>query len=134
MYISMKGSKGKCSEVFYVSNLVSADGASECVFLSIGRMLYLERAGVCARAPGQLVLGVAGHIVAVDLPLVARLAEVSVAPAEPLSDRATEFTLELDIVSAVLLAVNYTCSYLASGALTTDQLFWFILLTLLLCT
>jgi hypothetical protein len=97
-------------------------------------MLYLERAGVCARAPGQLVLGVARHIVAVDLPLVARLAEVSVAPAEPLGDRATEFTLELDIVGTVLLAVDYTCSYLAGRALATDQLFWFILLTLLLCT
>jgi len=39
------------------------------------------------------------------LPLVTRLTEMSVAPAEPLRDRAAEFALELDEVGTVLRAV-----------------------------
>jgi hypothetical protein len=55
----------------------------------------------------QLVFRVFAHVVTVALALVARLAEVGVPPAEPLSNTAAEFTLELDEVFSVLRAVIY---------------------------
>ena len=73
-----------CSEVFDVSEFVSADRAAERVLLSIRRVLHLQGALWAATALGQFVLRIARHVVALNLPRVTRLTEVGVAPAEPL--------------------------------------------------
>jgi len=47
---------------------------------------------------------------------------MGVSPAEPLSDRATEFTFELNKIEAVLFTVSDTSSNSYRGATCTDQL------------
>ena len=62
----------------------------------------------------QLILRVFTYIVSTALPLVAWLAEVGVAPTEPLSNTATEFALEFNEIFAVLGTIlnwNVTTSW-----------------------
>lgn len=54
---------------------------------------------------------------------MARVAEMSGAPTEPLSDRAAEFALEFNELVSVLFAIILTDSDCLCGALTTDQFF-----------
>jgi hypothetical protein len=68
-------------------------------------VLAASRAFTLAEAFWQLVFGVFADVVAVALALVAGLAEVGVAPAEPLGDGAAELAFELDEVFSVLGAV-----------------------------
>ena len=63
---------------------------------------------------------------------MAWFAEVSVAPAEPLGDRAAEFALELDEISSVLGAAASTYSKLLRGALAAYQVLRLEVLLLLL--
>ena len=72
------------SEVLEIGYFVSADGTADRELGSVGRVLDLEGAGLDAGALGQFADLLAGHVVALALPLVARFAEVGVAPAEPL--------------------------------------------------
>ena len=81
---------------------------------------------------GQLAFRLPRHVVTVDLALVAGLAEVGVAPAEPLGEGAAELALELDEVGAVLRAVLYTRTHTHRRALTAHQLLRLIDLALLL--
>ncbi len=80
------------------------------------------------------MLLLAGHVITVDLALVARLAKMGVAPAEPLRDRAAELALELYVVGAVLLAVGDACvrAECVGRALTAHQLLGLVHLSLLL--
>ena len=55
---------------------------------------------------------------------MARLAEVSVAPAEPLGDRAAELAFELDEVCSVLFAVCVAETEFARRAFGAYQLLW----------
>lgn len=68
-------------------------------------MVAPARAVLGPAAFRQLIFGVLAHVVSTALFLVARLAEVSVAPAKPLGDRTAKFTLELNKVFAVLETV-----------------------------
>lgn len=95
-------------------------------------MLYFKRAFFSWAALGQFCLGLLRHIVTVYLTLMARLAEMRGAPAEPLGKRTAEPAFELDIVSSVLLAICYACSYTDCRAFTAYQLLQFIWLTFLL--
>ncbi len=95
-------------------------------------MLDLQGALAGTGALGQVASLVARYVVSLVLPLVARLAEVSVAPAEPLGDLAAELALEFDEISAVLLAVLLPRRVARCGALATNQLFWLELLGLFL--
>ena len=54
---------------------------------------------------------------------MAWVAEVSVSPAEPLGDGATELALELDKVGTVLGALRVSDSECICGAFTTHELF-----------
>lgn len=120
------------SEVLDVRVVVPADGAAEREFGSVGRVLDFERAASLAGAPGQLRDFVAADIVAVALPFVARFAEVGVAPAEPLRDRAAELALELDEVRPVLLALAGAEAELRGRALAADEVLRLEILLLLL--
>lgn len=93
------------SEVLHVGHIVPADGATEREFGAVWRVLDLERASLFAAAFGQVCDFISTDVVAIALPLVARLAEVSVSPAEPLRDRAAEFAFELDKICSVILAL-----------------------------
>lgn len=74
---------------------------------------------------GQLVSGIARHVIPFVLALVTTLAEVSVPPAKPLGDVATELAFEFNELSAMLCAVFDPCPHTLSGALSTNQLLWF---------
>jgi hypothetical protein len=63
---------------------------------------------------------------------VARLAEVRVAPAEPLRNTTAELALELNVISAMFLTILDTRTNTDSRALRAHKLLWLILLTLLL--
>lgn len=65
---------------------------------------------------------------------MARLAEVRVAPAEPLRDGAAEFAFEIDKVRAVLLAFAITKAEKLRGTFTADKILGLELLRGLLCS
>lgn len=52
---------------------------------------------------------------------------MSVAPAEPLSDAATELAFELDVIGTVFLAILDACTYTNCGALRADEFLGFVL-------
>ena len=118
------------SEVLEIGYFVSADGTADRELGSVGRVLDLEGAGLDAGALGQFADLLAGYVVALTLPRMARLAEVGVAPAEPLRDRAAELAFELDEVGAVVLAVGdaEVAAEGLGGALAADEFFWLELL------
>lgn len=64
---------------------------------------------------------------------MAGLAEVSVAPAEPLGDGAAELALELDEVLPVLRTCLDASAHCDGGALAADELFFFEVLIVDLC-
>ena len=64
---------------------------------------------------------------------MAGLAEVSVAPAEPLGDGAAELALELDEVLPVLRTCLDASAHCDGGALAADELFFFEVLVVYLC-
>ncbi len=70
-------------------------------------MLAASWAFTYAQAFGKLVLSVFAYIVSVTLALVAGLAEMSVSPAEPLSNAAAKLAFELNEVFSMLRAIVY---------------------------
>lgn len=116
--------KAKASVVLRVRLQVAADTATECVLLSVERMLDLERALVRTRAFRQFISGLARHVVAAALLLVAWLTEVRVSPAEPLGDVAAEFALKLNKVRSMLRAALDATANSDGCALTTNELFF----------
>jgi hypothetical protein len=50
--------------------------------------------------------------------VVARFAKMSISPTKPLSNRATEFALELDIISTMLRTILDSCPYTYSRTFT----------------
>ena len=64
---------------------------------------------------------------------MARLAEVSIAPAEPLRKRAAELALKLDEFSPVRLAQRVATAYGNCGTISANELFWLILSLFFLC-
>lgn len=71
-------------------------------------MLYLQWAVLLAGALGQLTLFLARDVVTCTLSFVTGFTKVSVAPAEPLRDRAAELALELDKVHTMSAAIGIT--------------------------
>jgi len=63
---------------------------------------------------------------------MARIAEVSIAPAEPLSDGTAELTLEFDVFDAMLSTVFNPCADTFGGALAAYEILLLILLRLIL--
>ncbi len=84
------------------------------------------------RALRQFTLCFPRNIVTIDLPFVTRFTKVRIAPAEPLRNRAAEFAFKFNEVSSVLRAVLNAGTYTNSGALTTNKVLRFVLLTLFL--
>ena len=95
-------------------------------------MANLESTCGSSWALRELVFGIPWDIVTLDLPCMTRFTEVSVSPAEPLCDWATELALKLYVVSSMLFAVLDPRSHAHSRALTTHQFLWLVLLALLL--
>ena len=71
-------------------------------------MHNLEWAVLLAGALGQLTNFLARDVVTRTLSFVTGFAEVSVAPAKPLRDRAAELALELDKVHTMSAAIGIT--------------------------
>lgn len=88
-------------------------------------MVYFKGTLADSWALRQLVLLFTRYVVAAALLFVARLAEMSVSPAEPLRNRAAEFTFVLDEILAVLLTSLNSSANRNSGALSADKLFLF---------
>jgi hypothetical protein len=63
---------------------------------------------------------------------VTRLTEVGVAPTEPLRNGTAKFALEFYKVSSVLWTILDTSTDTNGRALTADEIFWLVLLALLL--
>lgn len=59
----------------------------------------------CTRAFWQLLFGILTYIVSIALPFMARLTEMSITPAEPLSYTATKLAFELNEVFSMLWAI-----------------------------
>jgi hypothetical protein len=89
-------------------------------------MLYLQRAALLPRALGQFAPLLSVQVVTIVLLLVASVAEVGVAPAEPLRYVAAELALELYVVGAVLLAVLDPAGDLEGGTLGTDEVLFLV--------
>ena len=84
---------------------VPTDGTPDGLLLSVALVVSPNRALVGSFALGQLVLSELADVLALALLLVTPLAEVCVAPAEPLRHRAAELTLEFNVVLAMFWAV-----------------------------
>jgi hypothetical protein len=95
-------------------------------------VLYLERATWEARTLRQLGLLFIAHKLVVHLQFMARIAEVRIAPAEPLSDGTAELALELDVVDAMLSTVFNSCADTFGGAFAADEVLLLVLLRLIL--
>jgi hypothetical protein len=95
----------KRSELFLVVFVVSADGATQHSFFSVSLVIAAHRALSGSWALRQLCLGVFADVVSTALSFMAGVAEVSVAPTEPLRNAAAEFAFELDEVLAMFRAV-----------------------------
>lgn len=120
------------SEVFRIFLRISAHAAAECVLFAIGRVLDLEAALRGSRAFRQLVARLSRHVVTAALFLVARLAEMGVAPAEPLGYGAAEFALKFDKFLTVLgtsLDATADCN---GCAFTAHELFFLEILVVVL--
>lgn len=63
---------------------------------------------------------------------MARLAEVCVTPAKPLGNRATKFAFVFYEFHPVGLTIFDTSAYTNSSALTTNQIFFFVILVIIL--
>ena len=72
------------SEVLDIGLHVTANGAAQGELCTVGRVTDLERASFLAWALWQFTNLFARNVIAIALPLVAWLAEVRIAPAEPL--------------------------------------------------
>jgi hypothetical protein len=81
---------------------VPADGASEHLFLSVTRVVAAHRTRPRTRTFGKLLLRVLAHVITVALLFMTRLAEMGVAPAEPLSNTTAKLALEFDEIFAML--------------------------------
>ena len=94
------------SELFGVRSHISAYRTSERKLLPIRRVLDFERAFFWTWALRQFARLLPRDVIACALPLVAWLAKVRIAPAEPLRYIATELALELNEVCSVNFAFS----------------------------
>ncbi len=83
-------------------------------------MLYFKLALLRTLALGQFAALIARDIIPVVLLCMARIAEVGVSPTEPLGDVAAKLAFEFYIISAMRLAILYSCTNALGGALTTN--------------
>lgn len=90
------------SEALVVFFVVAADGTAHHLLLAVAVVVPADGTAALPRTRGEFFLRVLADVVAVALPFVAALAEVGVAPTEPLADAATKLALELDEVLSVL--------------------------------
>ena len=86
---------------------ITADRTPQHLLLPVVAVLPPNRTFTNPQEFRQLFFRVFAHVVPFTLTLVARLAEMGVSPAEPLSNATAEFTLELDEVFSMLRAVIY---------------------------
>ena len=96
-------------------------------------MFNTEWASCLTRALWQLRYFVSADVVAIALPLVARIAKVRVSPAEPLRNTAAEFALELDEIGAMFWARAFSESERLRRALSADEILRLEVLSLILC-
>lgn len=96
--------------------------------------MFLETQGTLftSCALRQLILLVLAQVVALALPLVAVVAEVSRTPAEPVRDRAAEATLKVNKVHSVFLARLLPALNTQRSAFAAHELFGLEFLLLLL--
>ena len=75
----------------------------------------------------ELVFVLLRDLLALALPLVAIITEMSIAPAKPLRDRAAELAFEIYMAVPVLGTVPLvaSCPEMVTSALSTNQFFWF---------
>lgn len=99
---------------------VSANSASKHLLLSVSRVIASHRTCPRARTLGQLVLRILAHVIAITLPLMTRLTEMRVSPAEPLCNTTAKLTLEFDEIFAMLGTILYW--YLA--AIGANEFLW----------
>ena len=95
-------------------------------------MLHAKRTFTNTLTYWQLVPLLSRYVVSGTLLFVAILAEVGIAPAEPLGDRATEFTFELNEVGSVHATLFAADSELLRGARTAHEVLRFEFLLFLL--
>jgi len=95
-------------------------------------MLDLQRALRQSLTLGQLIPSISWNIVSIVLFRMALFTEVSSSPAEPLSNVAAELALELYEISPMFGAVFNPSPHTLSRALSTNQLFRFEYLILVL--
>ena len=76
--------------------------ASQHLLLTVSVVVPADRTGSCSLALGQLFFCVFAYVIPAALLFVAGVAEMSVAPAKPLSYAATKFAFEFDKVLTVL--------------------------------
>lgn len=98
---------------------IATDSASQHLLLAVSLVISAYGAGRGSWAFGQLIFGILAHVISIALSFVAGLAEMGVSPAEPLSDAAAKFALELDEVLPVL----WTVLYWNVAAIWTNELF-----------
>ena len=88
-------------------------------------MLDLEWAVFRTLTLWKLITRFSRNIVAVALSFVTRLTKMCITPAEPLSNRTAKFAFEFDEVLTVFFAVFDATSYSYCCTFTTDELFLF---------
>ena len=81
---------------------IPAYRASQHLLLAVSVVVPADRAGPCSLALGKLFFCVFAYVIPAALLFVAGVAEMSVAPAKPLSYAATKFAFEFDKVLTVL--------------------------------
>lgn len=99
---------------------IATDSASQHFLLTVSLVISSYGTGAGSWTLGQLIFGILAHVISITLSFVAWLAEMGVSPAEPLSDAAAKFTLELDEVFTVL----WTVLYWNLAAVGANELLW----------
>ena len=93
------------SELFMVLLVVTADCTTQHLFISISQMITSDWASSWAWAFGQLIFCILTYIVSIALSFMARFAEVSIAPAKPLSNTTAKLTFKLNEIFSMFWAV-----------------------------
>ena len=106
------------SEVLGIFFHVSAYTTTNSVFFAVWRMIHFNWTPLFSRTLWQLIPWFSRYIITAALLFVARLTEMSVSPAEPLSYWAAEFALILNEFQSMCFTIFDAPTDTNSGTLT----------------
>ena len=121
------------SEIFLICIQIPTYCTSKSKFISIFRMLHLQRTIGNTFALRELFLCLLRDVISFHLLLMTRLTKMSCSPAKPLSDWAAELALKFNEIRPMNFTILNTGTHTNSWTFTTNQLLRLELSSLLSC-